>query len=126
MPALTIYRSAPDSVVISWPASAVGWSLERNPDLAPGNRAVLEGGASRSATTCRSQSIRGRGRSIAARASRELSVRSPDGLGPARAIPAEDSIPAPVRRRRCAGYTNRRIRSASPVKACGERYRKPA
>lgn len=36
-PALTIYRNVPGSVVISWPAPATGWSLERNPDLMPGN-----------------------------------------------------------------------------------------
>ena len=32
-PNLTIYRNAPGSVVISWPASSIGWSLERNTDL---------------------------------------------------------------------------------------------
>lgn len=36
-PALTIYRNAPGSVVISWPAAATGWSLEETPDLANAN-----------------------------------------------------------------------------------------
>lgn len=36
-PSLTIYRNAPDSVLISWPVSAGGWLLEKNPDLATGD-----------------------------------------------------------------------------------------
>lgn len=37
VPILGIFASAPDGIILSWPASAAGWMLEESPDLAPGN-----------------------------------------------------------------------------------------
>ncbi|MCB9913327.1 MAG: hypothetical protein H6827_10045 [Planctomycetes bacterium] len=41
-PALTIYRNAQGSAVISWPAPSSGWVLEQNPDLGTDDWSVVD------------------------------------------------------------------------------------